>query len=265
MSILADHEIRQLCILPTFVITTNIPQPSNPQHDVYFYPKPVESFSYLSEDEIKAEIAKARSHQCGGMLTDEKFVVGVIKYRSLTQEEIDNFKPMLSPYEPGQVKVNEKGEKILSYGTSSFGYDLRVAPKFKIFNNINNCIIDPKNFDSKSFVDFEGDVCIVPPNSFVLAHSVERFDMPVDVCGIVVGKSTYARTGISCLCTPVEPGWKGHLTLEFANTTPLPAKIYANEGGCQVMFFRGETPDVTYANRSGKYQEQPNDIVLPKV
>jgi dCTP deaminase len=261
MSILADHQIRRLCTLPNFVITTNVPVKTI-ENMAHFYPRPVESFSYMSEEEIQKEIRNTKRQTLD---TNIKNISGLVDYRTLSQEEIDNFKPMLTPYEPGQVKVNDKGEKILSYGTSSFGYDLRIAPKFKIFTNINHTVIDPKNFDEKSFVDFEGDMCIVPPNSFVLAHSMECFDMPVDVCGVVVGKSTYARTGINCLCTPVEPGWKGYLTLEFSNTTPLPAKLYANEGGCQVMFFRGETPDVTYANRSGKYQEQPNDIVLPKV
>lgn len=173
--------------------------------------------------------------------------------------------PMITPFVNKSVKVNDKGEKILSYGLSSFGYDARVAPEFKIFTNINSTIVDPKDFNDKNFVEVNGDYCIIPPNSFVLARTIERFCMPEDVVGICVGKSTIARVGINCLVTPLEPGWEGYLTLEFANTTPLPAKLYANEGGLQIQFFKGRRPAVTYRDRAGKYQGQEAQIVLPKV
>lgn len=173
--------------------------------------------------------------------------------------------PMISPYVDESVKVNAKGERILSYGVSSFGYDTRVAPEFKIFTNVNSTIVDPKQFDQKNFVEVNGDHCIIPPNSFVLARTLERFNMPDDVVGICVGKSTIARVGIICLVTPLEPGWEGYLTLEFANTTPLPAKLYANEGGLQIQFWKGMRPRTTYRDRGGKYQGQKPEIVLPMV
>lgn len=173
-------------------------------------------------------------------------------------------KPLILPFSNGQIRVNEKGEKIISYGLSSYGYDLRLGRKFKIFTNVNNSIIDPKDFSDKSFVDFEGDVCIIPPNSFVLAVSAERICMPDNVVGVVLGKSTYARCGISCLATPLEPGWEGYVTLEFANTTPLPAKLYAGEGSCQVLFFEGEPCEVSYSTRNGKYNNQISEPVIPK-
>ena len=161
-------------------------------------------------------------------------------------------KGMIEPFVEGQV-----GEGVVSYGLSSYGYDARVAPEFKIFTNVNNSIVDPKNFDPKAFVEFEGNECIIPPNSFVLGRTVEYFRIPRDVMVICLGKSTYARCGIVVNVTPLEPEWEGHVTLEFSNTTPLPAKIYANEGVCQFMFFGGdEVCEVSYADRKGKYQGQ---------
>lgn len=186
-------------------------------------------------------------------------------------------KPMIEPFVPHQVKTktdpypSSTGEddaprRIISYGLSSYGYDLRVGRQFKIFTNVNSSIIDPKNFDDKSFVDFEGDCCIIPPNSFVLASSLEYMRLPRNVTGIVLGKSTYARCGISCLATPLEAGWEGHVTLEFANTTPLPAKLYAEEGACQVQFFEGRIPcEVSYSDRVGKYMRQEAGPVTPRV
>lgn len=165
----------------------------------------------------------------------------------------------------GEMRSYRKTEKIISYGQSSFGYDLRLGRKFKIFTNVNNSIVDPKRFDDKSFVDFEGDVCIIPPNSFVLASSLEKINMPRNLTGVVLGKSTYARCGISTLATPLEGGWSGHVTLEFANTTPLPAMLYAGEGCCQVLFYEGEQPLVSYADRGGKYMNQPDEPVAPRI
>ncbi|PCJ29501.1 MAG: dCTP deaminase [Rickettsiales bacterium] len=170
---------------------------------------------------------------------------------------------MISPFVGEQVKVAESG-KIISYGLSSYGYDARVAREFKIFTNINTAIVDPKNFDNDSLVTKETDVCIIPPNSFALAHTVEYFKIPSDVLVICVGKSTYARCGIIVNVTPLEPGWEGHVTLEFSNTTPLPAKIYAGEGACQFLFLKGnEQCSVSYADRAGKYMGQKG-VTLPR-
>ncbi len=167
---------------------------------------------------------------------------------------------MISPFEDKQISK----EKI-SYGLSSYGYDIRVTDEYKIFTNVNNSIIDPKKFDENSFVNFKGDVCIVPANSFALARSVEYFKIPRNVLTICLGKSTYARCGIIVNVTPFEPEWEGHVTLEISNTTPLPAKIYSNEGLCQVLFFESdEECEVSYKDKKGKYQNQTG-ITLPKI
>ena len=167
---------------------------------------------------------------------------------------------MISPFEEKQVR-NDK----ISFGVSSYGYDARVSDEFKIFTNVNSEIVDPKNFKLTSFVSKKSLECIIPPNSFVLASTIEYFKIPKDVLVICLGKSTYARCGIIVNVTPLEPGWEGHVTLEFSNTTPLPAKIYANEGVSQFIFLKGnETPEVTYADRNGKYMRQKG-VTLPKV
>jgi dCTP deaminase len=170
---------------------------------------------------------------------------------------------MIEPFEAAQVRTQE-GRKIVSYGTSSYGYDVRCAREFKIFTNINSTIIDPKHFDVNNFVDFNGDVCIVPPNSFALARTVEYFRIPRSTMVICLGKSTYARCGIIVNVTPLEPEWEGHVTLEFSNTTPLPARIYANEGVAQFLFFESdEVCETSYRDRGGKYQGQTG-VTLPK-
>ncbi len=167
---------------------------------------------------------------------------------------------MIVPFEDRQVR-----EGVISYGLSSYGYDIRVANEFKIFTNVNSTIVDPKNFDEQSFVDFKGDICIVPPNSFALARTVEYFKIPRNVLTICLGKSSYARCGIILNVTPFEPEWEGFATLEISNTTPLPAKIYANEGIAQVVFFESDEPcEVSYADKRGKYQAQ-QDITLPRI
>lgn len=167
---------------------------------------------------------------------------------------------MIEPFVATQVKNGA-----ISYGVSSYGYDIRVSDEFKIFTNVNNSLIDPKNFDSSSFVNFKGDVCIIPPNSFALARTVEYFRIPRSVITICVGKSTYARCGIIVNVTPFEPEWEGYVTLEISNTTPLPAKIYSHEGIAQVLFFESdEVCEVSYADRKGKYQSQ-RGIVLPRL
>lgn len=173
---------------------------------------------------------------------------------------------MIEPFQDRLVRqADPRAPKVVSYGVSSYGYDLRVAPEFKIFTNVNGTIIDPKAFDDSAFVPFEGDVCIVPPNSFALARSVEYFRIPRDVFTVCVGKSTYARCGIITNVTPFEPEWEGHVTLEISNTTPLPARIYANEGLCQVIFFGAdEVCEVSYADRNGKYQGQ-RGVTPPRI
>jgi dCTP deaminase len=160
---------------------------------------------------------------------------------------------------------NQKRDGLISYGLSSYGYDARCSPEFKIFTNVNNAIVDPKDFSPSSFVDRETDVCVIPPNSFALARTVEYFRIPRDVLVICLGKSTYARCGIIVNVTPLEPEWEGHVTLEFSNTTPLPAKIYANEGVCQFLFFKGDQPcEISYRDRAGKYMGQTG-VTLPRL
>jgi len=195
---------------------------------------------------------------------------------------LDGRKPMIEGFEPRQVResshpqhygehtdldeVNVRFTKIISYGTSSYGYDIRCAPEFKVFTNIHSTVVDPKNFDDKSFVDMTGDSCVIPPNSFALARSVEFFRIPRDILVICLGKSTYARCGIIVNVTPLEPEWEGHITLEFSNTTPLPARIYANEGCAQLLFLQADRDDVcetSYRDRGGKYQGQTG-VTLPK-
>ncbi len=167
---------------------------------------------------------------------------------------------MIEPFVEGQVS-----QGVISYGLSSYGYDIRVADDFKIFTNVHSAIVDPKHFDPKSMVDFKGDVCIIPPNSFVLGRTIEYFRIPRNVMTICVGKSTYARCGLIVNVTPFEPTWEGHVTLEISNTTPLPAKIYANEGIAQVLFFvADEECEISYKDKKGKYDKQTG-IVLPRI
>ena len=167
---------------------------------------------------------------------------------------------MIEPFEGRQVRAG-----VISYGVSSYGYDMPVAREYRIFTNVLNSMVDPKAFDPKSFVEFEGDVCIVPPNSFALARSVEYFRIPRNILTVTVGKSTYARCGIITNVTPFEPEWEGFVTLEISNTTPLPAKIYSNEGIAQVLFFKGEEePEVSYKDKGGKYQKQVG-VTLPRL
>lgn len=167
---------------------------------------------------------------------------------------------MIEPFVDRQVR-----EGVISYGLSSYGYDIRVSDEFKIFTNVHSAVVDPKNFNPQSFVDYRGDICVIPPNSFVLAQTVEYFRIPRDVLTVCLGKSTYARCGLIVNVTPFEPEWEGYVTLEISNTTPLPARIYANEGIAQVLFFQAdEVCEVSYADRKGKYQKQQS-IMLPRI
>ena len=169
-------------------------------------------------------------------------------------------KGMITPFAESQIR-----EGVISYGIGSYGYDMRISDEFKIFTNINNTIVDPKKFNLKSFIDFKGDVCVIPPNSFVLATSLEYFKIPRDVIAICLGKSTYARCGIVINVTPLEPEWEGHITIEISNTSPLPARIYANEGIAQLIFLGAdEICEKSYADKAGKYQAQKG-ITLPKI
>ena len=167
---------------------------------------------------------------------------------------------MIEPFEPRLVR-----EGVISYGVSSYGYDIRIADEFKIFTNVYSAVVDPKHFDPRSMIDFQGEVCVIPPNSFALARTVEYFRIPRDVLTVCLGKSTYARCGIIVNVTPFEPEWEGFVTLEISNTTPLPARIYANEGIAQVLFFEGDEPcETSYADKKGKYQRQQT-IALPRL
>ena len=178
-------------------------------------------------------------------------------------KKMANEQQMISPFESAQVK-KANGERIVSYGTSSYGYDVRCSDEFKIFTNLESVIVDPKKFDESSFVNKTSDVCVIPPNSFALARTVEFFKIPRNILTVCLGKSTYARCGIIVNVTPLEPEWEGHVTLEFSNTTPLPAKIYANEGVAQMLFFESdEDCEVSYKDREGKYQGQTG-VTLPK-
>ncbi len=189
-----------------------------------------------------------RNHSCMAILSDKW-----IREQAQT-------KGMIEPFVEAQRR-----EGVISYGLSSYGYDARVAPEFKIFTNVNSATVDPKKFDAESLVDRETDVCIIPPNSFALARTVEYFRVPEDVLVVCLGKSTYARCGIIVNVTPLEPGWEGHVTLEFSNTTPLPAKIYANEGACQFLFLQGnERCETSYKDRAGKYMGQ-RGVTLPRL
>ncbi len=175
-------------------------------------------------------------------------------------------KPMISPFIPTQVKVVDN-KPVISYGLSSYGYDIRITNVFQIFTPATGFMtaVDPKDMDSRAMVEFVGDVCVIPPHSFALAVTLERFIIPRDVMTVCVGKSTYARCGVIINVTPFEPEWEGHATIEISNTTPLPALIYGNEGIGQLIFFRGEPPTISYADRKGKYQSQPASIVMAKV
>lgn len=263
MSILSDKEITNLS--------------HKPSHKFYSTLKQTCYLVDMSEKEIKINGLPVYMENQTVPDSVREYLV------KLTEEELYKFKPMISPFTGRQVKeisvpINNslpnddvfgfkynRIKNIISYGLSSYGYDLRLDTKFKIFTNVNAGIIDPKNFDEKSFIDHEGDYVIIPPNSFILGSSVEKLNIPRNVTGIVLGKSTYARTGVNCLATPLEAGWSGYVTLEFSNSTPLPVKMYANEGCCQVLFFRGNACNVSYADRSGKYQNQGPGPILAKV
>ena len=279
MSIKSDRWIYRQCTPPNFIVTEMVPHIPDPKNSLMIQLKSVEYPSWSSAEQLQIHCQSNRAPVGAGMTG----------FRKPTDKEIADFKPMIEPFSPYQIRakggalcdppadyVEQSGdqfemmswrtplEKVISYGTSSYGYDIRCSNEFKIFTNINSTIVDPKNFDEKNFVDFKGDVCIIPPNSFALARTVEYFRIPRNVLTVCLGKSTYARCGIIVNVTPFEPEWEGYVTLEFSNTTPLPAKIYANEGCAQVLFLESdEECAVSYKDRNGKYQGQQG-ITLPK-
>lgn len=304
MSLLSDRQIKKLCTPPTFMVTERINEArvitGGVSYDIFMLPTQKEYLTNITEQELLAKPKSDSTSVCGVVsyrsATEEEITAYVpmisdfspVQVRVKTESLKDFIKRIdtlistlpsdheqsgLNPLEvcfDGDViidgkKVELNEDKIISYGLSSFGYDFRVADEFKIFTNINSVLIDPLNFDEKSFVNHKGPYCIIPPNSFVLARTMERFCMPNNVAGVCTGKSTIARSGISIMVTPLEPGWEGYLTLEFANVTPLPVKLYAGMGGGQIMFYEGEIPEVTYRDRDGKYMNQAAEVVTPRL
>ena len=250
MSILSDKQIRKLSMPPSFVVKRNIPQQQSNSHDIFLSPYSINEFSWEDEQTIEDRICQFNRNRQFAIGEP----IGIYGYRKVTPEDLKDWKPMIEPFSPDLVReLNE--EKIVSYGTSSYGYDIRCGREFKIFTNINSTVVDPKNFDERNYVDHVGDYCIIPPNSFALARTMEYFRIPRNILTVCLGKSTYARCGIIVNVTPFEPEWEGHVTLEFSNTTPLPAKIYAGEGCAQVLFFMAdEECETSYKDRNGKYQ-----------
>ena len=244
MTILSDRQIRSRCVAPTHQISR-----------------------------ISRVGMRVIEHGAEDVIMTDKDVEDLVKmgraspqFRVYSPTEREAFQAMIEPFEPDQIRrIADK--KVISYGTSSYGYDVRCANEFKIFTNVNSTIVDPKNFDDKAFVDVTADEIIIPPNSFALARTVEYFRIPRDVLVICLGKSTYARCGIIVNVTPLEPEWEGHVTLEFSNTTPLPAKIYANEGCAQFLFLHNSISGIceqSYKDRGGKYQGQTG-VVTPRM
>lgn len=244
MTLLNDRQIRRLCTVPTFWIHDK----EDPSKD----PEP------MSQPFTQAEykLVEAYNNRSKGGVDPNRYY--------LTNADItpDKFKGMIEPFSPNLVK-ELCGEKVISYGLSSFGYDVTIAPHFKIASNLTEGILDPKNLDERKFVDHDGDYVIIPPMSFVLTHTKEYFRMPKDVKGLVLTKSTYARIGLVCVTTQINPGWEGQLVLEYFNATTVPVKLYAHEGGAEIMFLRGDAPEAPY-DTTGKYQGQKG-ITLPKM
>lgn len=256
MTIKSDRWIRQQCTPPEKVILVGN---YTPQYTVAML-----RIEDIDPQEFFEEYRGKRPEMIKRLALMANKYPEVLPYE-LTEEEIANWKPMIEPFSPELVR-EANGEKIVSYGTSSYGYDIRCGREFKIFTNINSTIVDPKNFDPNSFVEVVGDYCIIPPNSFALARTMEYLRIPRNVLTVCLGKSTYARCGIVVNVTPFEPEWQGFATLEFSNTTPLPAKIYAGEGCAQVLFFESdEECETSYKDRNGKYQCQGPEPIPPKL
>lgn len=257
MTILADFEIRKLCTPPTFMVTERINSflaGETENWGINCLPKTITYLTQLTEDEL--------------MLTKQSVDhsdTGIVFYRKLTDKEIADYKPMISPYVEKQIKVDENGNRTLSYGQSSMGYDVRLADEFKIFTNIRSTMIDPLDFDQDCLVDHKGPFVIIPPNSYILGRTVETFNIPKDILVLCVGKSTMARAGAIVNVTPIEPGFIGVVVIEISNSTSLPLKVYANAGIAQFLFMKASGPcEVSYGDRSGKYMHQI-DVQTPLV
>lgn len=284
MSILSDIEIEKLCVPPknVFLFTcSSIDRSKYPVGTLLSKEIMIVSrketgpsiVSVLADTEegatVKLKIALSYMRSSFSLFPENTFALS--NKTAATQEDYNIFgwKPMISPFEVNQVKSRKREdgseEKLISYGLSSYGYDIRAAPEFRVFTNVNSTLADPKNFDSKSFVEVNEDKVIIPPNSFALARSLEEFHIPRDVMTVCLGKSTLARVGCVVGVTPFEPEWSGYATLEFSNTTPLPMVLYANEGCAQILFFRGNMCRTSYADRKGKYQNQAPEPIAAKL
>jgi dCTP deaminase len=278
MTIRPDHWIREKCTMPTFVISQTLPI-YDKKNSLKLTYKKLDTFVHLTEEEAK-NIVDGSNYSPTSISIPSADGSNVnpyaASYRQLTDEEKAAFEPMIAPFTNGQVRYvsdpfpsstgeDDSPRKIVSYGLSSFGYDVRLDRKFKIFTNINSTVIDPLDFDHDSYVEHEGDWCIIPPNSYVLGVSMEYFIIPRNVMVVCLGKSTYARCGAIVNVTPIEAGFRGNVVIEISNASPLPLKIHAGQGISQFLFFESDTEcEVSYADRGGKYQGQ-TDIVTAKV
>lgn len=252
MSIKSDRWIIRKSTKPTHTCRYIGPNGLNPRGDKLF------GWSGIDFDGIIGDSTQQRVDDLG------RIWLPIQDFDLKEFEALNPWFPMIGDFETRQVRKDSEGKKLISYGTSSYGYDVRCADEFKVFTNINSATVDPKNFDPKALVDIKSDVCIIPPNSFALARTVEWFKIPRNVLTICLGKSTYARCGIIVNVTPLEPEWEGHVTLEFSNTTNLPAKIYANEGVAQMLFLESDEDClVSYKDRGGKYQGQ-RGVTVPR-
>lgn len=267
--ILADSEIKKLCTAPKFVITTKIPNVQQSPNGVHYLPVTVDSFSYLTEEEINDEIGKTRK---SNIIYMEQ--LGIVNYRPLTKEELDNFKPMVSPYSEKSVKTLPNGKKIPSWGSSSYGYDIRIGRNFKLFhkpiNEETSVVIDICDFSDteKDIVTEFNDVdfIIIPPHGFALGHSLEHINVPEMITVICMGKSTIARSGLHMCITPLENGWSGYITIELENMTDYPIRLHSGIGISQLLFLKSDKKcSVSYADRDGKYQNQPQQPITPKL
>lgn len=269
--LLADKQIRELCLPPNFMISELMPSPQSPNCDVFYLPTLQEYPSYLSEIEI---INKINDNKKSILIGEQ---LGIKSYRPLDQNEVNEFKPMISPYCPTSVNTNSEGKKIPSYGKSSYGYDVRIGRNFKLFKQFKNespylnpdPIIDILDFSATEDKIIEEindvDFIEIPPHGFVLGHTVEKIQMPKDVTAICMGKSTIARSGLSVLITPIEAAWSGYITIEISNMTSSTIRLYSGIGICQLLFLKGDVQcATTYADRSGKYQDQKMTPVTPK-
>lgn len=246
MTIKSDKWIRNQCVPPTHILkhaTGGVEYASQPFTNV--------QISHLQQNKLLCELGVSNEPN-----KVDREVELFTEFREITKKEILNWKPMIEPFVSTSVR-QDQGKKILSYGLSSFGYDVRLASKFKLFTNINSSLIDPLSDNSTCYVDMEGEYCIIPPNSYVLGHTAEYFNIPRDVLVICVGKSTLARLGVQINVTPIEPGFSGQVVIEISNSTNLPVKVYANQGVAQFLFLQSDEPcSVSYSDRSGKYQGQ---------